>query len=396
VFSPTFFRFARILPCVLGAALLCCNRAPQKTIAAAPAKSDPFLTGAPQSREPNDVARFLAGMPGTEGSSFLELEKQDAWKNYHHELDQAWGRIESKSLPAMRDFQSKELAGPAIVKSPVFYPFSGPDALMLTTFFPHNPVYVMVALEPPGTLPTAKRFARKDLNKALQSMRETVYSELYRSFFITRQMDRQFRGQVTDGLLPPILLLLARSGHTIQGYRYVQINSAGQIIERNLAGTAEPGNKGVEVDFLTDADQSPHKLYYFSTNLADQRLRDNKGFLAFLSEIDGAATYFKATSYMTHKPDFSVIRDQVLATSAAVLQDDSGIPYKYFGAQPWHVQLYGDYVRPYGSFRWLEQADLKKAYTTTSPKPLDFQIGYGFHRIPSNLLMASKSATDAK
>ena len=35
-------------------------------------------------------------------------------------------------------------------------------------------------------------------------------------------MDRQFRGQVNDGLFVPILNLLARSGHTILGYKYVR------------------------------------------------------------------------------------------------------------------------------------------------------------------------------
>jgi hypothetical protein len=213
---------------------------------------------------------------------------------------------------------------------------------------------------------------------------------LYRSFFITRQMDRQFRGQVTDGLLPPILLLLARSGHTIDGYRYVQLNPSGQIIARSAGPTEVVGNKGVEVDFTSDNDHTSHKLFYFSTNLADNRLRDNKGFLAFVSTLPGVTSYFKATSYMTHKPEFSEIRDQVLAKSLAVLQDDSGIPYHYFGAQPWQVQLFGDYVRPYGSFRWLEQPDLKKAYAEPSTKPLNFQIGYGFRRMPSNLLFAMK------
>jgi hypothetical protein len=82
-----------------------------------------------------------------------------------------------------------------------------------------------------------------------------------------------------------------------------------------------------------------------------------------------------------------------LTQSVAVLQDDSGIPYKYFDTAPWHVQLYGDYVRPYGSFRWLEQKDLKKAYSTPSTKPLDFQIGYGFRKMPSNLLFAKKGET---
>ena len=52
-------------------------------------------------------------------------------------------------MPAMREFQTKELSGTAVERSVVFYPFSGPDALILTVFFPKNPTYVMVGLEPP-------------------------------------------------------------------------------------------------------------------------------------------------------------------------------------------------------------------------------------------------------
>jgi hypothetical protein len=293
----------------------------------------------------------------------------------------------------MRAFGQQALGSTG--SSRVLYPFSGPDALMLTVFFPRNPVYVMAALEPPGSLPTAKQLARKNLDKTLAEMRDTVYSELHRSFFITRQMDRQFRGQVTDGLLPPILLLLARSGHTILGYRYVQLNAEGQIVDRKSMPPAEKGNRGVQVDFSTDADGTTHKLYYFSTNLADQRLKDNKAFLTLISDLQGATTYFKATSYMMHKPEFSEIRNQVLAKSGAVLQDDSGIPYHFFGTPTWQVHLFGDYVRPYGSFRWLEQPDLKKAYHAGGVQPLDFRIGYGFHKVPSNLLLAQKMSTPA-
>ena len=97
----------------------------------------------------------------------------------------------------------------------------------------------------------------------------------------------------------------------------------------------------------------------------------------------------KATSYMTHQKEFSMIRDQVLAVSGAILQDDSGIPYKYFQPDAWKVQLYGDYIRPYGSFRWLEQPDLRKAYATGA-KPLTLHLGYGYLRITSNLLLARR------
>jgi hypothetical protein len=320
-------------------------------------------------------------------SPFAELEKQAAWTQHRREMDQAWSGIESKTLPAMRQFQASEL-GAAVEKSTVFYPFSGPDALMLTVFFPRNPTYVMVALEPAGTLPTPKQL-EKNLPQKLAAVRTTVYDELHRSFFITRQMDRQFRGQVADGLLTPILQLLVRSGHTILGYRFVRIAPDGKVTARGEIPAGEIGNRGVEIEFQSDADKIVHQLYYFSVNLSDAKMKNNPGFVAYLSGLKGVSTYFKATSYMTHRAEFSMIREQVLTHSAAVLQDDSGIPYKFFQS-PWRVQVYGNYVRPYGSFRWLEQPDLRKAYASPERKPLDFQIGYGFRKMPSNLLLASR------
>jgi len=245
-----------------------------------------------------------------------------------------------------------------------------------------------------GTLLKPGQLRRKNLDEYLTSVRETLASELSRSFFITRQMDRQLRGQVTDGVLLPILELLVRSNHTILGFRYVRLDDRGQIINRpaDYKAPGKIGNKGVEVEFLRDNDQSVHKLLYFAVNLSDQALQENRPFLAFLGSLKGAATLFKATSYMTHKPEFSIIRERVLSESVAVLQDDSGIPYRFFSSAPWTVQLYGDYVRPYGSFRLLEQADLRRAYESSRPKPLNFRIGYGYGKVPSNLLFARKPA----
>jgi hypothetical protein len=218
-------------------------------------------------------------------------------------------------------------------------------------------------------------------------------SELERSFFITHLMDRQFRGQVTDGLCPPILELLVRSGHTILGFRYVRLDADGQIVERapDYHAPSRIGNKGVEIEFLSDNDQSVHKIFYFSVNLSNALLQENRPFLRFLSCLQGSTTFLKATSYMTHKPEFSIIRERVLAESGAVLQDDSGVPYHFFLSPSWRVQLYGEYVRPYGVFRWLEQPDLRNAYLTQKPKPLPFRIGYGFKDGPSNLLFATRT-----
>lgn len=316
---------------------------------------------------------------------------------HRRELDQDWNGVFAGSIPAMRLFQARELNASPIENSIVFYPFSGPDALMLAVLFPANPVYVMVGLEPAGTLPAPGQLEAKDLRHYLAQVRSTVYSELHRSFFITHQMDRQFRGQVTDGLFPMILQLLVRTNHTILGYRYVRLNESGQVVERPAYYRAEGriGNKGVEIDYCVDGRQDRHKLFYFSINLADARLRENEPFRLFLSRLRGMTTFFKATSYMTHRKEFSLIRDQVLANSAAILQDDSGIPYRYFGDGNWQVHLFGAYNKPYGSFRGLEQSDLRKAYETLGLKPLGFRVGYGYGRIPSNLLLAKRSEVKA-
>lgn len=386
-------RYCRVSVLCLAFGLLAssCNQAPKKAGEVA-AAADPFSLATPRDRYADDLGRFLAGLPGRAGSSFGGLEKQPAWIKHRLELDREWNRIEETSLPAMRTFQKEELGAAPIVKAPVFYPFSGPDALMATVFFPKNARYVMVGLEPAGTLPTRKQIVRKNLEPYLGSIRATSASELSRSFFITRQMDRQFRGQVTDGLFQPILELLVRQKFTILGFRYVRLDDAGKVVERaaDYHAPGKIGNKGVEIDFRRDDDQSVHKLIYFSVNLSDEGLRDNRAFVPFLSSLKGTATLLKATSYMVHKKEFSIIRELVLSKSVAVLQDDSGIPYHYFAAAPWTTQLYGTYDRPYGSFRFLQQADLRKAYQSPGPKPLTFRIGYGYGKVPSNLLFARK------
>src|SRR5258708_12927643 len=112
----------------------------------------------------------------------------------------------------------------------VFYPFGGPDSLRATLTYPSDPMYVIVGLEPAGTLPAAEQLAKKDMSRYLGGLRETMASVLGRSFFITREMDHQFRGQVTDGLLVPILHLLARTQHTVLVFPYLRLDDYVRVI----------------------------------------------------------------------------------------------------------------------------------------------------------------------
>src|SRR5271168_1342065 len=179
-----------ILGFTLGLAALLggCER-PSQSAVTAPDVATPAPPAMPHQRDADDVARFIAGLPGAEGSPFADLETGEPWKEHRRRLDSTWGTAQSRLIRNLREFQRQELGSPAVQSAPVFYPFGGPDALTVTLYFPESPRYVMVGLEPAGTLPGPAQIAAKDLPNYLAEMRNTVASELGRSFFITRQMD---------------------------------------------------------------------------------------------------------------------------------------------------------------------------------------------------------------
>jgi len=361
---------------------------------AAPAATAPV----PENRAADDTARFLAGMPGKAGSPFVELEKSEAWKDHRARLDAGWHKAEGSLIAGLKEFGKAEMSDPALRAAIVYYPFSGPDALYATASFPSNETYVLVALEPSGTLPTLDKLSRKqDLAGYLAATRETMASVLGRSFFITREMDHQFRGQVTDGLLLPILEVLVRVHNTILGFRYTRLDDDGKLIDRDLSYMPRTpyGDKGVQISYRSDEDQSVHQMYYLTINLDDDHLKNNPQFVKYSASLKGSVTLLKATSYMTHRDEFSTIRGLILANSQAVLQDDSGIPYHFFTPDLWKVQLFGEYTHPYASFRYLIQPDLQKAYHDPSARPLPFRIGYGYGKVNSNLQLARRTAATA-
>jgi hypothetical protein len=343
-------------------------------------------------REANDLARYVAGMPGTPGSPYTELESDPAWAEHRKAMDAAWATAEGERLAGLREFQQKELNASPLRETPVFYPFGGPDALTATLYFPSSAEYVLVGLEPSGTLPKFTDIQKKDQRMLLGSLRSSMASEMGKSFFVTREMDRQFRGQVTDGLLVPVLHQLVRTGHTVLGFRYIRLDENGKVIPRaaDYHAPGKIGNKGFEIEYRDDADKMLHRLTYFTVNLSDEYLKQDPQFMTYVNGRNGVVSLFKATSYMPHHNNFSMIRNAVLEHSIAILQDDSGIPYHFFTSGGWDVKLYGEYTKPYGSFRWLEQADLRKAYESNA-KPLPVRVGYGYRRAPSNLLLAERA-----
>src|SRR5262245_39045034 len=134
---------------------------------------------------PNDVARFLAGLPVAADSPLAPLTKDSAWQQHAHALDIAWARLENDRLSKVRGWSAANLTKP---QQTVLYMFSGPDFLYLDAFFPDRTTYVMSGLEPVGQIPAITPGLTRTYGAALAGLRASVGTALNYSFFITQHM----------------------------------------------------------------------------------------------------------------------------------------------------------------------------------------------------------------
>jgi len=127
-------------------------------------------------------------------------------------------------------------------------------------------------------------------------------------------------------------------------------------------------------------------LYYFSTNLADDGF-PKSGFMPFLERLGPGDSLIKSASYLMHSGGFTKVRDFLVAHSATLLEDDSGIPLAYFDRKQWQLKPFGHYLSPLGIFPGTYQPKLAELFKK-SATPLEFGVGYRWRSSESNLLLA--------
>ena len=106
------------------------------------------------------------------------------------------------------------------------------------------------------------------------------------------------------------------------------------------------------------------------------------------------ATYIKSASYLLHNDFMSNMRKFILAKSDDVVEDDTGIPFKYFvEKENWNTKVYGEYQRPVKDFKWLDrQKELQSVFEKDSaniPK-LPFHLGYHWSSNKDVLIVCAK------
>ena len=338
----------------------------------------------------NEIARIIAGLPVDSASAFAKITRTAAWKRYATNMDSSWAKLERERLRKMRDWRDTELTAFNADNRDLFYPFSGPDFVHAYNLFPKAKNMYMFGLESVGSLPEISKKSEKDMANYYNSVQNYLRDVLSKSYFITSRMAAGL--YTVNGMTPVICVFMVRDGNTVTGIQPMKISANGTLTP------ADPGKEkmanAVKIDYLDSKTQEPKSVYYYSGDLQDTAIRDGGAISKYLNGMpEGCNGFLKSASYLLGGENFSKVRKAMMLRCKAILQDDTGIAYRYYKKDEWNFTLYGVYVKPVSDFgTWAYQADLQKAFAdkNNAPKPLPFGIGYHWHRRQDNLIVAIK------
>jgi hypothetical protein len=339
-----------------------------------------------QTATADDTAKFLAGMMPSADSPLMPLTRDPSWQRHAKFFDAAFAQLEQRQLSRIRAWSETNLAAP---RPTMFYMFSGPDFLYADAFYSKATTYVLSALEPPGSVPDLTKLPRGGIGSALYSVERSLGSVLSFSFFITKQMRTDLHAGQISGTLPILYVFLARSGKTIKDVSPIALDEQGAA----YFGNENPGAnavRGTRIIFA-GSDGQERTLYYFSTDLSNSGARAS-GFLKFCATLAPGNSLLKSASYLLHSGNFTTVRDFILANSATIIQDDSGIPLGYYGSKKWRFFPFGRYLGPIGEFPGRYQESYAALFRRA--QPIDFGIGYRWRTHESNVLLSVRLPDD--
>lgn len=310
-------------------------------------------------------SRFLAGLRAND-PALQSLTGDPRWSLHATEMDRAWGRQQERQISQVRSWSHSNVPG-AFSAGTVYYMFSGPDILYAQAFFPNASEYILCGTEPVGRMPNLTEIPSGQIESALGNLRQSLKSILSFHYFITKDMRVDLAHNQLGGTTPILCVLLARLGNTIQGIEYLQSPAPGVRITFTNGGKSQ-------------------SVYYFKCDLSNGG--SNSAFLKWCAARGPGMSLVKSASYLMHRGSFSTVRNFLLSNSQVIVQDDSGIPLRDFGAG-WTVRYFGSYEAPIELFKEHYQPDLAQAYQTSHPAKLGFAFGYHWQRDRGMIMVAT-------
>lgn len=287
--------------------------------------------------EANDAARTIAGL----------REVSSHWNAYEVRIGkplQKWARQEIGAPPA----------------GAVFYPFSGPDLPTVVHLFPDAERYVLVSNEKAQAPPRLDGNSGKEEYLAAMRKAWRFYGAL--GFFRTEDLEA-----MGIGMTGPLMAFSSLLGFEIESIEPIQIDARGRDVAPatswdSVRLTLRKGGRLVFVD-------------YIRMDLRDGWLRQVAQSRQWIDDMAWNPVVLKAASHLPQDPEFTILRDSILANAPVIVQDETGIDYGAL-AEGFGVRLYGKFTRANGSFGGNLQSSLAAAYRKSPVKSLPFRFGY--------------------
>jgi hypothetical protein len=333
----------------------------------------------------NEISRLIAGLDSIP-TFITHIKNRQAFSDFYNNSKVKYSKIEDSRLNKINKWCSDILAEANLPDSNFcFYPFAGGDFIHAHFLYPNANEYLLLALEPTGTLPDLHNYSEDEVLEYLNNL-DTVLRNIYlNSYFITKNMHADIKKKkMLDGVLPLIVWGLAKAEYEITAIEHFDIDSLGNkiILEKNKANLRK--SRGVSIEVKNG--KVKKTISYVSADVSDDGLIKVPGIKEFFTKavpMQRTTTFIKSASYLLHYNFFSIMRNLVLTNSSIIVQDDTGVPYRFLNQDKWNIKLYGDYKKPLKDFAENTfQNDLDSAYTHKINHfgNVPFSIGYHWNK----------------
>ncbi|MFZ4401708.1 MAG: hypothetical protein ACOYO1_16885 [Bacteroidales bacterium] len=329
----------------------------------------------------NDYASIISGKEPVK--YFRTVYNNDDWKKIQKSIETEWQYVIVNKVKKIKPWSDSIIYN---VRSGdnLIYPFAGADFLFSNLFFENADSSVLIGLEETGAIMADTNNIDMFVNH-VRKVYKSLYFSNHAGFFRTISMREELNEPELSGTIPILLFYISKLGYSISSLKYIVIDSLGNL---NCANTNHP--YACQIEYF-NTDNKIRRLFYVKYDLADYSLTRNNRILKFFDKFKEPNVLIKSASYLMHKGSFSIIRNYLINNSHCILQDDSGIPYRFFNTPDWSINLFGRYSKTIPLFEKSFQLDLKEAYQNLTVRKLPFSIGYNINHGEPNLILLTRN-----
>ncbi len=329
-----------------------------------------------------DCALFLSGRARPGGDQRRNaIIAQPFYTHVATSLARSWKAYASGHLEPMRRWMHRAL--PRARRATVFYPFSGPDFPNAYAAYPEAETYLLIGLEPAGTLPSIEGMGDRNIARGMLFLHQLLETFTADNYFHTKEMalfnawSPSIAG--TSGLLLAFLGLMGFEPESIRPF-VIDYNGEERTLSRDVPEHRDALDKGehsVEIAFTVPETGARKRIVYLSADLSNMRAIDrNPGIFIYLERRMPEDVLIKAASYLLHLDNYRSMKRLIMRRARTIVMDDTGPRIAEFGPE-WTITPYGEYRGTIELFANRTQPELTELYRARNPAKLPFAFGYG-------------------